>query len=576
MEGISNCLKRRARFLGGFAAVASLMMAAPALAGVPCQGDLDGNGAVNSDDLGILLSDFGCTPSYDGPCAVAGPNGAGLPGCSADLACEAVVCAIDPFCCNNQWDGICADEAADLCVPQTPCAGDIDGDGDTDSDDLGILLSQFGCTPTLSCGSQFAGSCCENNGTPFCDDAVCCDLICAADPFCCNTAWDQICADAAIDQCVQCFACGSSESGDCCEANGTPYCNNAACCETVCAVDPFCCDTEWDGICADEAAELCGGLCGVPTGACCLQDGSCQEGPEQACVNNGGTYQGDGTDCASVECPQPLSCGSPEAGSCCESNGTPFCDDAACCDLICAADPFCCDTAWDTACANQAIDQCEQCFACGSSESGSCCESNGTPFCNDAACCETVCASDPFCCNNTWDSLCAEGAAELCGTLCGVTGACCLGDGSCQEGTEQACVNNGGTYQGDGTDCASVACPQACGTVNAGDCCVNNGTPFCNDAACCDVVCAVDPFCCNNTWDQICADAALEGCFVCGAVAGCGVLETGDCCVDNDTPYCNDAACCEAICAGDPFCCDTQWDQICADAAIADCAVCAP
>jgi hypothetical protein len=31
--------------------------------------------------------------------------------------CEASVCAIDPFCCNVAWDGDCAGEALDLCVP---------------------------------------------------------------------------------------------------------------------------------------------------------------------------------------------------------------------------------------------------------------------------------------------------------------------------------------------------------------------------------------------------------------------------------------------------------------------------
>jgi formylglycine-generating enzyme required for sulfatase activity len=54
-------------------------------------GDLNGDGCVNQSDLGILLSDFGCT-------------GGG-------------------------------------------CAGDIDGDGDTDQADLGILLSNFNQGP---------------------------------------------------------------------------------------------------------------------------------------------------------------------------------------------------------------------------------------------------------------------------------------------------------------------------------------------------------------------------------------------------------------------------------------------
>ena len=51
-------------------------------------------------------------------------------------------------------------------------------------------------------------------------------------------------------------------------------------------------------------------------------------------------------------------------------------------------------------------------------------------------------------------------------------GACCLGDGSCQDWDDQppgttppggmsetACGDTGGTYQGNGTTCADVACP---------------------------------------------------------------------------------------------------------------------
>jgi hypothetical protein len=50
--------------------------------------------------------------------------------------------------------------------------------------------------------------------------------------------------------------CGPG-AGDCFSDNGTPGCENVECCEAVCALDPFCCDVLWDGLCASEAAELC-------------------------------------------------------------------------------------------------------------------------------------------------------------------------------------------------------------------------------------------------------------------------------------------------------------------------------
>ena len=88
--------------------------------------------------------------------------------------------------------------------------------------------------------------------------------------------------------------------------------DDAACCKTVCGIDPFCCDIEWDGICADEAAKLC-----EPGGGC------------------------------------------PGEGSCFEANGTPGCDDEACCTVVCENTPTCCEVEWDQSCADQALKFCQ-------------------------------------------------------------------------------------------------------------------------------------------------------------------------------------------------------------------------
>ncbi|MBL9118332.1 MAG: hypothetical protein JNL80_00275 [Phycisphaerae bacterium] len=63
------------------------------------------------------------------------------------------------------------------------------------------------------------------------------------------------------DACVP-ITCGSPETGDCCVASATPYCNDEECCSIVCGLDPWCCSNSWDGICADEAADFCA-LCAV-------------------------------------------------------------------------------------------------------------------------------------------------------------------------------------------------------------------------------------------------------------------------------------------------------------------------
>ncbi len=39
-----------------------------------------------------------------------------------------------------------------------------------------------------------------------------------------------------------------------------------------------------------------------PTGACCLPNLSCTESTADDCEAAGGSYHGDGTDCASVQC----------------------------------------------------------------------------------------------------------------------------------------------------------------------------------------------------------------------------------------------------------------------------------
>jgi hypothetical protein len=83
-----------------------------------------------------------------------------------------------------------------------------------------------------------------------------------------NTMTVSTCNQADFDTRISIF-CGTCYEGggsDCCIANGTPGCDDPDCEAIVCAVDPFCCDVAWDGICADEAGELCG-IC-IPSMIC--------------------------------------------------------------------------------------------------------------------------------------------------------------------------------------------------------------------------------------------------------------------------------------------------------------------
>ena len=55
--------------------------------------------------------------------------------------------------------------------------------------------------------------------------------------------------------------CPPGGDGDCFVPNGTPGCENVVCCFQVCADDPFCCDVVWDSQCAIIALETCA-VCG--------------------------------------------------------------------------------------------------------------------------------------------------------------------------------------------------------------------------------------------------------------------------------------------------------------------------
>jgi hypothetical protein len=52
-------------------------------------------------------------------------------------------------------------------------------------------------------------------------------------------------------------ACNAQNPNNCFMANASTGCGNVACCNIVCAVDPFCCNIQWDGICAGEAGTMC-------------------------------------------------------------------------------------------------------------------------------------------------------------------------------------------------------------------------------------------------------------------------------------------------------------------------------
>lgn len=128
-------------------------------------------------------------------------------GCD-DSNCETIVCAIDPYCCNNTWDGICVDEAEEFCdiilgPENTAKANLIVGDG----------------PPWLPAGCNFPGEACnlsECGGDGICYEAdpsamtgglgICADFgdepvgvqLCPGGQDDCDANPDSICADIGV------------------------------------------------------------------------------------------------------------------------------------------------------------------------------------------------------------------------------------------------------------------------------------------------------------------------------------------------------------------------------------------
>ena len=171
----------------------------------------------------------------------------------------------------------------------------------------------------------------------------------------------------------------------------------------------------------------------------------------------------------------------------------------------------------------------------------------------------------------------------------------CTEDDQCHEGicvggpnvcTEPEC---GDGYCQDLETCET--CPLDCGLCET-NCCDPHDSPGCNDQTCQDIVCAIDDFCCTNTWDWVCASDAEKHCLICGGGATCGdgFCDFGedcqtcpldcngscgsDCCFVHPGGGCDHENCEKKICPQDPACCEDSWDAFCVEDALSACGIC--
>ncbi len=448
-------------------------------------------------------------PCFDSPecCSLNCVAGVcGSPGCSHDecqagapldrfcTACTVQVCELDPFCCEQAWDGACVALATELCG-----------------------LSCGMCTPNGGlCATP--DDCCSG----FCNGGVC-QNPCLPDGSFCNGA-AQCCSG-------QCSGGICGPGGDCshdeCTLGGPllPACS--PCVTQVCALDPFCCQVSWDELCVDEATQFCGLPCGncVPGGGFCNAPGQCCSG---VCNNNV---------CAAECLPDGSFCVSPDA--CCSDvcNGNV-------CGLPCVPDGGFCNSPGEC-CGNQCNNG-----VCG--PGGDCshdeCTLGGPLLESCTPCTAEVCAVDPFCCQQGWDSICVDEAEDLCGITCGP---CTPDGGGCMDGSEccsGSCENGtcGSSCEPDGAFCfdADQCCSMQCENFQCGGTCLPDGFPCGDPSQCCsdacnDGFCGAGPICPSD--GSVCGDCIAGNC--CGQLLGCltspGCLDDVFCfqsCVGGGTP----------------------------------------
>jgi cysteine-rich repeat protein len=212
---------------------------------------------------------------------------------------------------------------------------------------------------------------------------------------------------------------------------------------------------------------------------------------------------------------------------------------------------------------------------------GDTCNPHPGPGSNDASATSCVCGVVPSCCTTGWTATCVAAATNDCGAcdpaVCG-DGAvtfpeqCDDGNNTNNDGCSATClIENavcgdsdveGNEECDDGDTTAGDGCNATC--QFEGFACVDHDTPGVADEAVETCVCALDSFCCENSWDSICVNEAQDDCNV----------VCGDPCAVHANPGSNDPATTECVCVGDPFCCTMSWDSMCVAEAQTDCGAC--
>jgi hypothetical protein len=287
-----------------------------------------------------------------------------------------------------------------------------------------IYSSNCPSPPPLPCGDPAAGNCKQVHGTASCNDATCCELVCASagTAYCCQQSWDALCVQLAqslcANDCVGPAPSGALYENEPCSQDqndpgirvrgktGSPQVINGASATVqgelysggtaastdvdVYSVDLRFADSDHDGL-----VKLRLGLqCGVNAFAAVVAPGAtAQQLPAASLQLNA----------LACEVKQGSVCLTPAIWWIVVAPGTTSAISDA---------PLTCGSTRHTYRLTMSIDA--RCGTLCGASTDSCFTPHSGISCSDAKCCMQVCAALPMCCDTGWDSLCVQMAADLC------------------------------------------------------------------------------------------------------------------------------------------------------------------
>ncbi len=287
-----------------------------------CPKDCGGLGTCGDGKCEDGVESCGSCPGDCGACPLeckvkssSEPDAKGCKGC----ACEACVCAKDSYCCATAWDSACVSQCTKDCSGPK-CATGICGDNKCDFATESSTTCPNDCVPTAKCGDGVCLGSPSSSGETCETCAQDCGVCAGAGPTC----GDGKCTDG-VEQCATCPQdCGVCDKV--CGPQKIPGCGGCSCEKDVCAEDPYCCETAWDGQCVDECSfsdtpakcpvDLCGdGICsGSEKCSDCAKD--CGVCPPAAAVGCAGHCGSSSKDAKGGTCYCDSACTG--AGDCCD------------------------------------------------------------------------------------------------------------------------------------------------------------------------------------------------------------------------------------------------------------------